>query len=140
MIYHFELHKEEDGFWAECVELDSCMSEGKTIDELKSNLKEALDGVLQTSFGHNFEHPMPQDELNNDNKYLKIEPSSDIAFSVLLRHYRISHRKTQESMKGALGMKSRNSYVKLEQKGNPTLKTLVKIVKTFPDFPLKACF
>lgn len=46
MLYGFQIHRESDGYWAECIELKGCRSEGDTIEELKANLQEALDLYL----------------------------------------------------------------------------------------------
>jgi predicted RNase H-like HicB family nuclease len=56
MTYHFEVHKEENGYWGECKELDSCVSEGENMEELKANLQEALEGVLSVDFQGEFAH------------------------------------------------------------------------------------
>jgi predicted RNase H-like HicB family nuclease len=46
MNYHFKLHKENIGYWAECCELDGCVTEGDTLDEIYQACKEALDVYL----------------------------------------------------------------------------------------------
>jgi len=33
--YTIIVHKEEDGFWAECLEIKGCFAQAKSIDELK---------------------------------------------------------------------------------------------------------
>lgn len=45
--YHFEIHKEESGFWAQCVEFPGCVTQGKTEDELRENIEEALSLFLE---------------------------------------------------------------------------------------------
>lgn len=37
---------EEGGFWAEVPALPGCVTQGETLDELVSNLHEAIDGCL----------------------------------------------------------------------------------------------
>ena len=37
----------EGGFWAEVPALPGCYSQGETIDELKANVREAIEGVLE---------------------------------------------------------------------------------------------
>ena len=42
------LHEaEEGGYWAEVPALPGCISEGDNLEELKSNLKEAITGWLE---------------------------------------------------------------------------------------------
>jgi len=42
MYYHFKIHKEPDGYWAECIELEGCVTQGDSLDELQKNMEEAL--------------------------------------------------------------------------------------------------
>ena len=43
------VHKaEEGGFWAEVPSLPGCRTQGDTMDELKSNLREAVELYLET--------------------------------------------------------------------------------------------
>ena len=37
---------EEGGFWAEVPALPGCATEGKTMEELVANVREAVEGVL----------------------------------------------------------------------------------------------
>ena len=40
---------EEGGYWAEVPALPGCITEGDTIEELKSNLKDAIEGWLEVA-------------------------------------------------------------------------------------------
>ena len=37
---------EEGGYWAEVPALPGCVSQGETMDELRSNVREAIEGWL----------------------------------------------------------------------------------------------
>jgi predicted RNase H-like HicB family nuclease len=37
---------EEGGFWAEVPALPGCVTQGKTVEELEANLREAIEGWL----------------------------------------------------------------------------------------------
>jgi predicted RNase H-like HicB family nuclease len=37
---------EEGGYWAEVPALPGCVSQGETVDELRSNIREAIQGWL----------------------------------------------------------------------------------------------
>lgn len=39
---------EEGGYWGEILELPGCVSQGETIDELRRNIREALEAVLES--------------------------------------------------------------------------------------------
>jgi len=42
MKYHFRVHKEEDGYSAQCIELEGCITQGDSQEELFENMKEVL--------------------------------------------------------------------------------------------------
>ena len=47
-IYTVEVHQaEEGGYWAEVAELPGCVSQGETIEELRRNIREAIEAVSQ---------------------------------------------------------------------------------------------
>ena len=41
LTYHFRIH-DEDGLWAECIELTGCVTQGRDRVELDGNMPEAL--------------------------------------------------------------------------------------------------
>ena len=42
------VHEDEDGgYWGECLELPGCISQGETLDEMDSNIREAIELVLE---------------------------------------------------------------------------------------------
>ncbi len=46
--YTVVVHEDPDGgFWGEVPALPGCYSQGDTIDELKSNIREAIAGVVE---------------------------------------------------------------------------------------------
>jgi len=40
--YHFTAYREGNGFWAECIELPGCFTQGESEDELIENMRDAL--------------------------------------------------------------------------------------------------
>ena len=47
MRIHAIVHKaEEGGFWAEVPSIPGCATQGETLEELRSNLREAIEGCL----------------------------------------------------------------------------------------------
>jgi len=100
------------------------------------NLNEVLDLYLDEPAGSNYVFPLPDNSLESNDEYISVEVDETIAFSMLLRQQRLEHRMTQKDVQNAMGLKNRNSYARLEGKGNPTLSTIRKILKVFPEFPL----
>lgn len=47
MRYHFKVHKEGKGFWAECLELKGCITQGNSKKELLENMQESLNLYLE---------------------------------------------------------------------------------------------
>jgi len=85
MMYHFKTHKGNKGFWAECCELEGCVTQAATIEELYLNCKEALNLYLDEPNDTKIVFPLPDDSLDNDNNLIKIEVEPEIALAVLLR-------------------------------------------------------
>ena len=47
MTIHAIVHNaEEGGFWAEVPSIPGCATQGETMDELRFNLREAIEGCL----------------------------------------------------------------------------------------------
>ena len=46
MVFKAIVHEEDGMFWAEVPSLPGCATQGETLEELKANLKEAIEGVL----------------------------------------------------------------------------------------------
>jgi predicted RNase H-like HicB family nuclease len=42
------LEKDDDGYYAYCPELPGCQSEGDTLEEVKTNIQEAVELYLET--------------------------------------------------------------------------------------------
>ena len=133
MIYHFKIHKETKGYWAECVELKGCITQGDTKDKLYKNMKEALNLYLDEPAGSDIVDLLPDEKIDGRNIVpVPVEP--EIAFSVVMRHLRKKHKMTQQQIADKLGMKKIYSYQRLERKSNPSLEMLSKIREVFPDF------
>lgn len=47
MKYHFKVHREGKGYWAECIELVGCITEADSIEELRKNIQEALNLYIE---------------------------------------------------------------------------------------------
>ena len=139
MRYHFRIHSSSSGFWADCIEIPGCVSEGGSIEELKANLQEALDGILDEPAGSGRIFPLPV-ILEQSDDIIEIPVSPPVAFSMLLRHARLNRKMSQQDAQKALGFKSRNSYARLEHNANPSLLTIVKIKEVFPELPVEESF
>ena len=137
MIYHFNMYKEEDGFWAECVELPGCKTQAETYNELIEVCKESLNIYLEEPKDSKVVFPLPNESLDNDSKLLRIDVEPEIALAVLLRYNRSNLRLTQKQVAEMLGMKNIYSYQRLEKRSNPTLTIFKRIHSIFPEINLE---
>jgi len=49
MKYKVVIHKaEEGGYWAEVPALPGCFSQGETLEEVKANIKEAIEAYIES--------------------------------------------------------------------------------------------
>ncbi len=46
MKYHFKIHKEGSGYWAQGIELKGCITQGASFEELEINMRDALETYL----------------------------------------------------------------------------------------------
>jgi predicted RNase H-like HicB family nuclease/DNA-binding XRE family transcriptional regulator len=140
MNYHFVIHKEDTGYWAECCELEGCLTQGETMGEVYKSCEEALYLYLEEPNNSRIVFPLPDETLDSQKKLIKIMVEPEIALAVLLRNYRINANKTQKQIAEMLGMKNIYSYQRLEKKSNPTLSIIKKIHTIFPEIKLNYLF
>ncbi len=63
MKFRIHITQDEDGwFVAECPALPGCVSQGKTREEARSNIQEAMQGYLESLQKHNEPIPPPISE------------------------------------------------------------------------------
>ena len=139
MKYHFKVTKEKTGFWAVCVELQGCSTQGDTREELLKNMKEALNLYLDEPADSKIVFPLPK-KKGLDPNLVEVPVEPRIAFAFALRRLRLKHKLTQKEIAQKIGITgSLNNYQRLENSdtANPVLETIVQIKKAFPDFPLE---
>ncbi len=141
MVYHFKVHKEAGGYWAECVELEGGQTQGDTLEELKSNAVEALNLFLAEPEETGVVFPLPQ-RKKKDSKLLQVPVEPGIALSLMLKTLRAKRKLTQRKTADLLGFANIYSYQKLEspKTSNPELKTLKKLKSVFPELQLDELF
>lgn len=137
MKYHFKIDKEDTGFSAQCIELPGCITEGDTMEELQKNMQEALDLYVQEPEDSKDLAALPDQKIKCTKNIVAVTVSPQIAFAFLVRYYRITHGLTQQEASDKMGFNTIYSYQKLESSNsNPTLTTIAKIKKAFPDFSI----
>ncbi|MDR1909205.1 MAG: type II toxin-antitoxin system HicB family antitoxin [Spirochaetaceae bacterium] len=140
MHYHFKLHKEKNGYWAECCELEGCLTEGDTLEEVNHNCKEALDVYLYEPDESERPFPLPDESLKDKKNIIRVMVEPQRALAILLRNHRLNAKMTQKQVAELLGMKNLYSYQRLEKKSNATLHLINKIHTIFPEIKLEYLF
>ncbi|GHT36111.1 hypothetical protein FACS189427_07090 [Planctomycetales bacterium] len=92
MNYHFQVHKEDTGFWAECCELDGCITQGETFEELQYNCAEALNLYLIEPDNSALILSLPDDSLTDRRELLQVAAEPKIAASVVLRNRQFAEK------------------------------------------------
>lgn len=137
MKYHFKIHKEGKGFWAQCIELEGCITQGDSKEELHENMQEALNLYIDEPANSKRLASLPDDSISVSRSIVKVQVDPSIAFAFMVRYNRIQHGLTQKEVASKLGFDNIYSYQRLENKNcNPTLKILSQIKKIFPEFSI----
>lgn len=136
MKYHFTINKDKKYYWAQCIELEGCITQGTSLEDLRVNMSEALNLYLKDASTCEHLFPMPDKKIRKNENIEEVAVFPDVAFPILMKYYRIEKYKlTQSEVAKKLGMQNVYSYQRLEEKKcNPTLKILAKIIQVFPEF------
>ena len=135
MKYHFKVHKEGHGFWAECIELSGCFTQADSIEELRRNMQEALNLYIEEPKDSKKLAALPDESISPSRSIAEVQVDPSIAFAFMVRYNRIQEGLTQQEAANKLGFGNIYSYQRLENKRcNPTLKILSQIKKVFPNF------
>lgn len=96
--YHFKLHKEKKGYWAECIEIPGCITQGETLAELKSNAAEALNLTLDEPVDSKIIYPFPMGSIKAKRNVMKVRVDPSLAFAFLVRRTRLQKGLTRHQM------------------------------------------
>lgn len=137
MQYHFKIHKEDNIFWAECIELEGCFAQAYSQEELLENMQEALNLYVEERSNSKDLASLPNSTIKRAKNIIAVSLDPQIAFSFLVRYWRIQHGWTQKEAAEKMGFETLYSYQRLEAKNcNPSLKTISIIKKIYPDFSI----
>jgi antitoxin HicB len=132
MKYNFQYYEEDNGYWAECLELKGCNTQAETMDELNNNIKEVLELYFDENDETEFDFAIPEREIIGKN-IISVELDPTLAFPILLRHIRLKNHLTQKQAAARIGMNNIFSYQRLEKRSNPTLQIIKKVKRAFPE-------
>ena len=135
MKYHFRIHKEGQGYWAECIELSGCFTQADSRDELNENMQEALNLYIDEPQDSKRLAALPDESITPSRSIVEVQVDPAIAFAFMVRYNRIKEGLTQQQAADKLGFDNVYSYQRLEDKRcNPTLNKINQVKKIYPDF------
>lgn len=135
MKYHFKIHKEGKGYWSQCMELEGCITEGDTLEELHKNMQDALNLYIEEPENSKDLAELPNESIKLSKNIVEVPLDPEVAVAFMIRYYRIKHGFTQKQAAKMMGFDTIYSYQRLEERRcNPTLKIITKIKQAFPDF------
>lgn len=141
MRYHFKINKEKNGFWAECIELDGCVTQADSKEELLQNMREALNLYLSEPEDSTLLFAEPIENLKG-RSIVAIQVSPTVAFAMELRQTRLKRKMTQKAMMELLGIRNLSNYQRLEDpdRANPELKTIFELQGKLPELSVARIF
>ena len=136
MKYHFSIHREKSGYWANCIELKGCVTQANDLKQLKKNMEEALNLFLAEPPDSKLLFPLPKKRVKGNRAEVRVAPN--VALALMLRHIRLERKLTQSEAAKLIGCKGLYSYQRLEsgKTANPEFKTLTKIKEAFPELSI----
>lgn len=133
MKYHFKIHKENNGFWAQCLELEGCITEANSIEELHNNMQEALNLYVEEPEDSRDLAALPNDSIRPSKNIVEVAVDPQIAFAFMVRYFRIKQGLTQQQAAKKMGFDTLYSYQRLETgRCNPSLRLISKVKMAFP--------
>ena len=134
MEYHFTIHKEDKGFWAQCIELEGCITQADSMTKLQKNMQNALNLYIAESEDSTDLATLPDHLIKSKKNIVTVAVDPQVAFAFLVRYYRIKNGMTQKEAARKLGFPNIYSYQRLEmRKCNPRLETIASLKKLFPE-------
>jgi antitoxin HicB len=140
MEYHFKVHKEKKGYWAECLELKGCQTQADSLSELEANMKEALNLFLSENEDSVLIFSLPKKVPGKSIVAVEVDPA--VALALMIRQARLKKKLTQTQMKDLLGIKTLSNYQRLEdpKRANPEFRTLILLNQQIPELKIENIF
>lgn len=137
MKYHFKLHKERNGYWAECLELEGCFAQGDSREDLNENMRKSLNLYIEEPEDSKDLFSLPDPSIRLSKNIVEVALDPQIAFTFMVRRLRLKHGLSQKEAAKKLGFDNVYSYQRLEaRRCNPSLATLSKLNELFPEFSI----
>lgn len=140
MKYHFRVHKDSDGWWAQCLELDGCRTQSPdgSREGLDLAMSEVLDLYLDEP-DHGEIFPLPDAHHEGKRNVANVPVAPGAALALRLRHLRKEMGISQQEAARRVGMSNLYSWQRLEKgsTANPSLRTLARLKNGFRELRLE---
>lgn len=150
MKYHFRITKADDRFLLQCIELFYCAGTFEKREDAHAVAAKRLHLFLSKAPRHTLlSRPLDASLEQIQARYghtcleiIEVPVEPVFAFAHSLRWLRDRRYFSQEDVARRMGMANRSAYAKLEDPllANPTLNTLVRLRKIFPQLSLDEIF
>ena len=134
MGYHFKVQKDGKFLIAHCIELEGCRTQGLSRKELQTNMVEVLTLFLDEPKDSKKMFPEPKRNIKKSSSVVEVYPELRVWFSHNLRQTRLKENISQREAAKRIGISSLSGYQKLEKRANPTIETVARIRRAFPEF------
>jgi predicted RNase H-like HicB family nuclease len=85
MKYHFKIHRENGKFWAECLELEGCLTQADSLEELHEMTKDALNVYISEPEDSKRFAKLPDDSIKRSKTIAEVALDANVALSFLKR-------------------------------------------------------
>ncbi|HLB40303.1 MAG TPA: type II toxin-antitoxin system HicB family antitoxin [Candidatus Babeliales bacterium] len=90
MQYHFKIHKEGTGFWAQCIELPGCFTQADSKKELLVNMQAALNLYIEEDADSQDLAALPK-KIRGGKNIVTVALEPQVAFAFLVRYWRCQY-------------------------------------------------
>ncbi len=98
MKYHFKVHKEGSGFWAKCIELPGCLTQGDSKEELFENMRDALNTYLHEPSDSKDLAALPKPSIKTTKTVVEVPVDPAVALAYSVSRLRIKYGLSQEEV------------------------------------------
>ena len=98
MNYHFKFYQSKSGYWAKCIELDGCVTQADTKEELLKNAREALNLHLEEANNPDVLYARPLEKVSGRNIVkIYVDPVNILKFAERDMHIQLSIEKHSDN-------------------------------------------
>lgn len=102
MKYHFLIKKKKIGYCAQCIELDGCIAQGDTRQELQKKMEDALNLYFQKPLCSKDIPNLPKQSIKKSENIVEVCLDPNISFSFLMKYHLIVEEMVRDALLNAI--------------------------------------